>query len=156
MRVRVLVPLVLFACGLAVVPADAQTVNAPPGLSGVDEYLETVPGATGPERPKRESLDDPKVAAEAREVIAPKTLRALRRAGKDGRRAAELAAAGAPTKKAARKPVFRLGDPPSSGAADGVADVLGGGAGAGWIFPAGLVAITVLLAIVGLRRRHAA
>ena len=31
--------------------ASAQT-NAPPGNSAIDEYLETVPGATGNQRPR--------------------------------------------------------------------------------------------------------
>lgn len=152
MRSLQLALLMVLAVGIGALPtASAQTVNAPPGASGIDEYLETVPGAKGPERPARESLDDPKLAAKARRVLGAKALRDLKRAGKDGRRAAELAAAGARDEGTR----VRLGDPPSSsGATGGIVDVLTGGAGAGWVLPAGLIAITIVLAAAGLWRRR--
>lgn len=62
--------------------AGAQEVNAPPGNSAVDEYLETVPGATG-NQPTNRSTD--------RSALPAAERRALERQGADGRAAADLA-----------------------------------------------------------------
>ena len=101
MRSLLILVLGLLALGCAAAgSAAAQAVNAPPGLSGVDEYLETVPGAGGAERPgggTAKPLDDPEVAARARTAVPARTLRALRESGEDGERAAALAASGAPS-----------------------------------------------------------
>jgi hypothetical protein len=49
---RALVALVALALALpASAAAQAPQTNAPPGNSAIDEYLETVPGATGNNRP---------------------------------------------------------------------------------------------------------
>ena len=85
------------ACALALLvagPAAAQRDQiAPPGNSGVDEYLETVPTAEG-NRPSRS-------AAERRErggggALSREARRGLEAQGPDGRRAAALAEATAP------------------------------------------------------------
>ena len=46
-----LVALALIAMPSAAIAQKTQT-NAPPGNSAIDEYLETVPGATGNQRPR--------------------------------------------------------------------------------------------------------
>ncbi|MDX6678103.1 MAG: hypothetical protein QOE31_2155, partial [Solirubrobacteraceae bacterium] len=46
-----LVALLLIALPSAAFAQSPQT-NAPPGNSAIDEYLETVPGATGNQRPR--------------------------------------------------------------------------------------------------------
>ena len=68
-------------------PAGAQEVNAPPGNSAVDEYLETVPGATG-NQPTNRSTD--------RSALPAAERRALERQGADGRAAADLAESAGP------------------------------------------------------------
>lgn len=78
---------------LLAAPAAAQQVNAPPGNSGVDEYLETVPGATG---------DRPSGSTE-RSRLPPSARDELAREGADGRAAAELAERGAGTQDDATK-----------------------------------------------------
>ena len=50
---RATIALVLLALAWpAMAHAQAPQTNAPPGNSAVDEYLETVPGATGNQRPR--------------------------------------------------------------------------------------------------------
>lgn len=66
-------------------PAGAQQNNAPPGNSGVDEYLETVPGASG-NRPTTRDSDGSPLPAGARAK--------LQRQGSDGDAAAQLAERG--------------------------------------------------------------
>ena len=46
---------VALLCSPLPAAATAQTplTNAPPGNSAIDEYLETVPGATGNQRPRQ-------------------------------------------------------------------------------------------------------
>jgi len=82
MRTRKTVVLVLLAVLSLAAPAAAQQVNAPPGNSGVDEYLETVPGAGG-NRPSTSDTD--------RSPLSPGARAELERQGPDGRAAAELA-----------------------------------------------------------------
>lgn len=156
----------MVAAGVGVPRADAQKVNARPGLSGVDQYLETVPGATGAERPGGGNGPDgtPAPAAEvnsrARRIVPAPTLRALARAGKDGEEVKRLAAANGPLPTrgtAASRPLTgsSLGDGSSDGPIRSVADTLTGSSGAGIVFPLGLALVTIVLAVAGLRRRRA-
>lgn len=90
--------LVLLAVGAASASAQEGT-NAPPGLSAADQYLETIPSATGGRtvgNGQRPDLATPEVEAAVGGVLAAETATALRRAGPDGRDAAALAASGAP------------------------------------------------------------
>lgn len=77
-------------CAWLVLPsaAEAQQTTAPPGNSGIDQYVETVPGATGNRRPERKPGGTRGLTGETR--------RALEAQGEDGARAADLAAASAP------------------------------------------------------------
>jgi len=87
---------VCLACLLALIlaaPASAQKQIAPPGNGGVDEYLETVPGAGG-NRPV-----DPN-GRPNRGGLTPSARRKLAALGKDGRAAAALAVASAPARDA--------------------------------------------------------
>lgn len=160
---RLLLSLLAVTVSLAGLPASAlgQTTNAPPGLSGVDEYLETVPSAGGAQtpgggKPGGGSLTDPEVAVQADRVIGAAAVRRLKRQGVDGERAAALAATGAP-------PAATIGGATTSvtlGQTDGtstvgqIVSVLTGGAGAGAALPLGLLLITALLAAASLRRRR--
>lgn len=64
--------------------ASAQTVNAPPGNSGISQYLEVVPAASG---------GKPTKAIRKSGVTPPA---ALQRAGRDGERLAAIAAGTSP------------------------------------------------------------
>src|SRR4051794_19430184 len=81
----------LLALVLAVTgTAAAQQQVAPPGVSGVDEYLETVPSADGNRRVPRSGAKSQSGALNRR------TRRRLNALGDDGKSAAALAEAGAP------------------------------------------------------------
>jgi hypothetical protein len=69
--------------------AGAQTSNAPPGNSGVDQYFESVPGAGG-NRPSATQ------GGPAGRPLSPAAKRRLERLGADGRAAAAAAQATAP------------------------------------------------------------
>ncbi len=75
--------LALFLFALAAPAADAQ--NAPPGNSGVDEYLEAVPAATG-NRPVNQAN-----VKGGGTVLTAKQQRALDAEGVDGKAAARVA-----------------------------------------------------------------
>ncbi len=162
--------LILALAGGPVASSSAQQVNAPPGLSGVDEYLETVPGAGGAERPGGGNGPHggpgrpatPGQSADRLESVLPaKSREALGKAGKDGEAVKRLVAANAPRDgKSADAGGDRLSRAPGSGGAVGAAGsagaVLSGGTGAGLLFPLALIALTVALAIAGWRRRRSA
>jgi hypothetical protein len=74
--------LLIFAFGASA----AQAQNAPPGNSGVDEYLEAVPAATGS---KAANKTDPKGSGGA--VLTQSQQKALDAQGADGAAAAALA-----------------------------------------------------------------
>jgi len=106
---------VCLACLLTLIlaaPASAQKQIAPPGNGGVDEYLETVPGAGGNRPVDRNGRPN-------RGGLTPSARRKLAALGKDGRSAAALAAATAPA---------RDGRSTAPGGAEGSRD---GGSGAG-------------------------
>lgn len=85
-RASLLVTLLVAVLGCAA-PAGAQRSNAPPGNSGVDEYLETVPEAGGHQPTRRDPSNSPLSAA---------TRERLERAGADGQAAADLAERSSP------------------------------------------------------------
>lgn len=151
---------------LAAPAAQAQQVNAPPGLSGVDEYLETVPGAGGAERPGGGTgpNGDPapgEIEAKTGTAIPADTVRELRAAGEDGERVARLAATNAPVDPTGRPASGAvrgetLRDEGGTSAAGAITAVLTGSAGAGVILPLSLAVLTLALGAAALRRRHAA
>lgn len=81
MRVLAAVAAVLL---LPAVASAQTTVNAPPGNSGISQYLEVVQGASGGKPSKDARKDDVKPPP------------ALRRAGQDGQRLAAIAAGTSP------------------------------------------------------------
>jgi len=74
-----LVALVLLALPCAAVAQQGPT-NAPPGNSAIDEYLETVPSATGNQRPRA-----PGSGNEESSVLTAKQRARLEQLGPDGK-----------------------------------------------------------------------
>lgn len=141
----------LLVC-LSGAPALAQQQTlAPPGASGVDEYLETIPTAEG-NRPSGGSAPGHSLSAPQR--------RALAKLGPDGARAAAVAdLTGSPL------PARSHGErPPQVPAAHADSPFLGtvvralggGGGGVGGVLPAVLLVSLLAFAVLGLRRRGAA
>lgn len=152
---------------LLVGPASAQQVNAPPGLSGVDEYLETVPGAGGAEVPGGGSGEggrpaEGEVEAKTQAAIPVAVVRELRKQGKDGERVARLAATNAPVAGGGAAGAEATGavkgeslkDDGGTSAAGAIAAVLTGSTGAGVAFPLFLATLTLALGAAALRRRQ--
>lgn len=86
-------PLVLAVLCLALLAPAAQAQqggkNAPPGNSAIDEYVETVPGATGDRAPRAPGKD-------ASPALSGPQRAALERQGKEGEQLAQLVDATAP------------------------------------------------------------
>lgn len=134
---------------LAAAPALAQDKTvAPPGNSGVDEYLEVVPGAGGDTPASGGATGGSGGSQTPSSTLGSKTATQLEQLGTDGKKAAQLAAAGAPTDRAtARKRAKSdvLGSEAEQGksiASDGgdrvgtIATALSGeGGGMGLLFP---------------------
>ena len=149
MRTRKTVVLVLLAVLSLAVPAAAQQVNAPPGNAGVDEYLETVPGAGG-NRPTNRDTGRAPLPAPAR--------RALERQGTDGQAAADLAERTGPAPTQRDKQPAPAAQPPG-GDRGGALGALGRAAdgsdeGMGLVLPI-LLALSAAAALAALlvRRR---
>lgn len=84
---RALAPIAI-VLALGAPPAAAQQSNAPPGNSGIDQYLETVPDSTGSRPTRRGDGADPAVGAP---VLTNAQRRSLSAHGEDGRAALALA-----------------------------------------------------------------
>jgi len=143
------------ALALTVTPAHGQAVNAPPGNSGVDEYLETIPGVQGP-RPTDRATSGRRLPSGVRRELAE--------SGATGRELADVAEATAPPPaSAARREGDRYGGVPRNerradpgpSALDTAADVVTGGqpGGMGVLLPAFLLGTLVIGAAVAARRR---
>ncbi len=140
----------------------AQDAKAPPGLSGADEYLETVPNAGGNGtvgNGQRPNGEDPSVAAATKAALPAVTINALGRAGNSGKDAAALAgrtAPAAPRNGSAPLSSTPLQDPAASGplAAAGRIVTGSGGGGMGVLFPLLLIAGTLAVAGAALWRRR--
>ena len=153
--------------------ASAQeAANAPPGLSAVDQYLETIPDARGPKSVaggRKPDLSAPGASRAAREVLGAAAVAALQRAGQDGRAAAALAASAAPaaarpdpsTQNAGAATTTGTGaptPPAANGGADGRLAVVsriatGSGDGMGGLFPLLIVLGAAAVGGGALRRR---
>lgn len=92
---------VLVAALALAAPAGAQETNAPPGNSGVDEYLESVPEAGG----NRPTNRDP-----GRSPLSAATRARLEQQGTDGRAAADLAERTEPGKQLSPGPAVARDD----------------------------------------------
>ncbi|MEA2156465.1 MAG: hypothetical protein QOE11_2605 [Solirubrobacteraceae bacterium] len=144
-----LVALLLLALPAAAMAAPGSQTNAPPGNSAIDEYLETVPGATGNQRPR-----PPAAAGTAPRLTAAQRAR-LERLGPDGRAVAAVVESTAPA-HATLKPGTAV---PSATGRSPLGEVLGaaagqGGGGMGALLPAILLASLLgVITLVVLRRR---
>ena len=147
---RATIALVLLAFAWpAMAQAQAPQTNAPPGNSAVDEYLETVPGASGNQRPRSP-------AQGGSGVLTPAERARLERLGADGKTLADAVEATAPAKPAAgdKLDLDGTGGSPARELLDAVAGDDGGGGGMGLVLP-GIMVAALLAAImfVLLRRR---
>lgn len=143
---------VLLALALIAAPpaafAQTEQTNAPPGNSAIDEYLETVPNATGNQRPR--SGDAPNA------VLTPTERARLERLGPDGKVLADAIDVTGPKRErsaSAAEPLTAQGRSPLSEVLDAAT---GGdsGAGMGAVLPAILLAALLgAIAIVVARRR---
>ena len=157
--------------GSTAVPAFGQEpeVVAPPGNAGVQEYLEVVPAAGGDRPSTRGGGEAVPTHGEAgrasptpRVVLGPRTARAMSSLGPDGRDAAAVAAAGAPSGARAGKPdrnrvASRSGsataEADGGGAGAVVGALAGSGGGMGLAFPLLLLgALAMALALLAGRR----
>ncbi|MDQ3678078.1 MAG: hypothetical protein M3401_14995 [Actinomycetota bacterium] len=132
--------------------AQAQQTNAPPGNSAIDEYLETVPGASGSTRPRP--------PAQGGDGVLTATERArLERLGADGKTLADAVDATAPTQKKGSARDLEVtaggGRSPARGVLDAVTGN-GGGGGMGLVLPAILIGALLAAITVYLLRRRAA
>ena len=155
------------ALGLALcaaTPAAADTI-APPGNSGVDQYMEVVPSAKGPSAP-----------GTPQRALSSTVQRKLQSHGAEGRQLAQIVKTTAPAQPATTKrsqpnrsaagpggthhaasrpaPVPR-GDSPLASVAKAIGDGSGSG-GMGPVLPLLLVVSTTVLAGVALWRRRSA
>lgn len=149
--------LAALVCLLAPAAAMAQEAQAPPGLSAVDQYLETVPNAGGNSTPnggRRPSSDEPAVAIATARALPSATLRALQKRGQTGRDAAALAGRSAPGGPVGSRVPLREQAAPGSLAAIGDLVTGSGSDGIGLFFPLLIVAGTIAVAGTAIRRRR--
>ena len=148
---RALVALVALALAFpAASPAQAPQTNAPPGNSAIDEYLETVPGASGNRRPR------PPGQGGAASTLTPAQRASLERRGADGKTLANAVDATS-SGKASKK---ELALPETDGRSP-LREVVGavggsdGGGGMGVVLPAILIAVLLAAILAVLLRRRA-
>ncbi len=151
----VLVALVLLAVPVsAMAAAQAPQTNAPPGNAAIDEYLETVPSATGNQRPR-----EPGTGSAGTTTLTPAERARLEKLGPDGKALADAVDATAPQSAAKRGRTIDTGSVEGRSPIASVLDAAtgsDGGAGMGVLLP--LILLASLLGIVALavlRRRSA-
>jgi hypothetical protein len=146
--------LVLILLLAALVPASsalAQGVVAPPGNSGVQQYLPAIPSAGG---------DAPASSAKQRHKLPTDVQNRLDSRGADGRKLAEILATtpAAPVKQdaAVKHPAAKNGRP-TSRVHSAVSALAGGDTsdGMGLALPLLLISTVVVLGGIALRRRRA-
>ncbi len=131
--------------------AQAPQTNAPPGNSAIDEYLETVPGASGSVRPR------PPAQNRGPGPLTPAERARLERLGPDGKTVAD--AVDATAANATKSSPGKLDVPAGAGRSPvrEVLDAVGGndgGSGMGLVLPAILIAaLLAAITLVLLRRR---
>ena len=140
----------LAALVLIVAPAAGAQgrTAAPPGNSAIDEYLETVPNATGNTRPRPPGSANPSGA------LTKQQRARLERLGADGKALADAVDATAPASASPKKaPPAAEGRSPLSEVLDAAAGRDGGG-GMGIVLPAILLGtLLCVIALVVARRR---
>jgi hypothetical protein len=142
----------LVALMLLVAPAAATAqkplTNAPPGNSAIDEYLETVPGSTGNQLPRKPGVGAVLTAAERRR---------LERLGPNGKILADAVDATAPP-RAKPGPAIDTSAQGRSPITAIIEAVVGGdgGAGMGVLLPIILLASLLGIAALALLRRRSA
>lgn len=173
------VPALLVALLFAGAATTAAAQNVPPGVSGANQYTETLPGPGGNGAAgggnSAGGTGAPKSAAQA---LGTKNARKLEALGPEGKAAAELATESSPavssSKKARQKGGKHFGhgsdgtdrsstsvDPSSAQGSSGVQQVLGqitgtGGSDSGgmtWLLPL-LIVASVVIAVTYLFNRH--
>jgi len=142
-----LVALMLLAVPTTAI-AQAPETNAPPGNSAVDEYFETVPGATGDR-----SSGAAGGPAGSGGGLSPAERARLERLGPDGKALADVIEATSPTRPTpAKTPLASEGRSPVSEVFD--AAIGGGEGGMGVFLPLILLAsLLATIALMLLRRR---
>lgn len=155
-----LVALVLLGAPASALAA-AQT-NAPPGNSAIDEYLETVPSATGNSAPKPPSAAGAKGTTANGSTLTAAQRTQLERLGADGRALADVVDRTSPrapdtsaTKHAVPLPDGK-GRSPLSEAIDAATGRDGGGGGMGTLLPAILLATLFGFVVLAVLRRRSA
>jgi hypothetical protein len=166
MKVRLLVSLALL-----VFPASALASThpvIPSGNSGANEYIETLPSASGQGRAEVRPPSNPHPASSGTSTVGSPALptpvaSSLARRGHDGRAAARFARATGPSGARHRDlpaSVSQGGGPKPPAGSSPVSTVLGsltglsGGGGLGAALPIMLVLIAVWIAGLALRRRR--
>lgn len=144
-----LVVLLLIVVPTAAIAQEPRT-NAPPGNSAIDEYLETVPGATGNAVPR------PPGAGGASATLSPAERARLERLGPDGKALADAvdstSPAGAAPKPRRPTPATAQGRSPVREVLD-VATGDDGGSGMGMVLPAILLFSLVGAIVLVVMRR---
>ncbi|MDP2710968.1 MAG: hypothetical protein Q8O56_07095 [Solirubrobacteraceae bacterium] len=154
---RAILALAVLALALpAAAQAQTPKTNAPPGNSAIDEYLETVPGATGNQRPRPPARNGGDGAA----VLSAAERARLERLGPDGETLADAVEATAPARETQAKPDVTLpegeGRSPTRELLGAIGGNDGGGGGMGVVLPAILVAALLAVITTVLLRRRAA
>jgi hypothetical protein len=155
---RLLAALVALALIAAPAAASAQTqkTNAPPGNSAIDEYLETVPAASGNSRPR-----PPAAGGGSSSALTAAERARLEKLGPDGKTLADAIDATSPDSKAGsgspskgsvsagegRSPISQVFD---------VAAGRDGGGGMGMLLPAILLASLLGFITLAVMRRRSA
>lgn len=134
---------------LAVPASAAGGPVAPPGNSGIAQYLEVTPGAEGPTAPNGDG-----------HALRAATRRQLEARGATGRALARFADATAPADRPATSSTTRAGvepdgDSPIAGTATALFATSDAG-GVGLLLPLVLIVSTAVLSLLALRRRRGA
>lgn len=151
-RALVLILALCLALPAAAVAAKAPQTNAPPGNAGIDEYLETVPGASGNHRPT------PPGQQGGGGGLTPSQRAKLDRLGPDGRtlaNAVDSTSSSATTPK--KTQITATGSDGRSPLAELLNTITGsdGGSGMGVLLPGILVAALLAAIVAVLLRRRA-
>jgi hypothetical protein len=143
-------PLVAALALCAATPATAQQTIAPPGNSGVEQYLETVPTAAGNAAP---------ALGKTRKLPAP-VRRQLAQHGNDGRQLSQLVATTSPSRSRHRHAAERPSSPiaveghPSLRSAAGALGAGSDSGGMGIVLPVLLLASVAGISAIAVRRRR--
>lgn len=137
--------LLVVLCGVAV-PATANAATAPPGNSGVNEYLETLPAPDGDHPTSSPTGSGPTKPADPAESLGQPTTKRFRARGPVGRAAADLAAATRPDAGGTGSRGVAVADQQvADGGRSGLSQILGQLTGAGSASDGGMGLLLLLL-----------